>query len=251
VVPGEGHVLPPPAVLLDVYRWLEQDLKRRQADSRRHGFSADGSPSRLVLASRAVRQSKEELAEPDRTYRAVARLRWVKDRFGSTEAGPSAEELLEQVRKDPMLSARLAAQTRAASGRLLTARAAALEKAGQLSEARRDWEEVQRLADTPAAMKRALAELRRLAGLMARAPYLGLTLAGDTTVVRTVVPDGPADLAGLRVGDRLEKVGGVKVADPAAVRRQVRRSKPGDDLALVVARKERLLPVVVKVGAVP
>jgi len=86
---------------------------------------------------------------------------------------------------------------------------------------------------------------------LARTPYLGLMLAGDTTLVRATTPGGPAQRAGLLPGDRLEMVGEVKVAEPAAVRRQLQRSKPGDELRLVVSRGKRSLMITVKVGAVP
>jgi pimeloyl-ACP methyl ester carboxylesterase len=251
VVPDQGHALPPPTVLAQVQRWLEEDHKRRVADSRLQGTSADETPSRLTLAGRALAQAKEELLEPAQTYRAVARLKWLTARFGPSQAGRQAQQLLGEIRDDPVIGRRLREQSDAASRRLYLARAAALEKSGRLAEARRAWEVAGSLADTPAGRRQSATEVRRLMSLMARTPYLGLTLEGDTTVVRAAVLGGPAQQAGLRPRDRLEQVSGVKVDSPAAVRRQVERCKPGDALAVVVSRRGRSLTVAVKVGAVP
>jgi S1-C subfamily serine protease len=47
------------------------------------------------------------------------------------------------------------------------------------------------------------------------------------------------------------QVGEVKVADPAGVRRQLERHRPGDELRLTVSRGERSLVLAVKVGSSP
>jgi predicted esterase len=251
VVPDQGHALPPPSILGQVQRWLEEDRKRREADSLEQGIAADETPSRTVLAGRALARAKEELRKPEQTYRAAALLKWAGARFNATPAGRQALELLKQVRGDPDSSKRLSEQTRAATRRLFLARAGALEKVGQPGEARRAWEEVRRLSGTPEQRRDAIAQVRRLTALMGRVPYLGVTFQGDTTMVRSTAPGGPAQRAGLRAGDRLEQMDGVKVADPTAVRRQLARSKPGDELHLIVARGELSLNIRVKVGALP
>jgi predicted esterase len=251
VVPGQGHTLPPAAVLTEAQRWLEEDRERREADSRPLGISVDEVPSRLVLAGRALALAKEELRKPAQTYRAAARLRWITARFGTTQAGQQAQDLLRETADDPVSGRRLREQSEAASRRLSQARATALEAVGQLAEARRAWQAVARLADTPALRRQAAGQVQRLGDLMARTPYLGLTLEGDTTVVRSAAAGGPAQQAGLRVGDRVLEVDDIKVASPAAVRRLLERCKPGDELPMLVARGKSSLALVVKVGAVP
>jgi predicted esterase len=251
VVPDHGHTLPPPAVLAEVQRWLDEDTKRRLADSRRQGVAGNPTESRFALAGRALSLAKKELLEPAHTYRAAARLKWLAARFGPTQAGQQAQELLKEVRDNPVSGRRLHDQSDAASRRLILARAAAMEKSGRLPEARRAWEAAGKLADSPAGRRRSAGEVRRLVGLMARTPYLGLTLEGDTTLVRSAAAGGPAQKAGLRPRDRLEQVGGEKVDGPDAVRRRLERCKPGDDLEVVVSRQGRAVTVAIRVGAVP
>ena len=64
---------------------------------------------------------------------------------------------------------------------LAEARARGLERIGRLAEARAAWLEASRLGPEPR-RKRSLTEAERLAGALARGPYLGLTFAGETTV---------------------------------------------------------------------
>lgn len=244
------HTLPPAEVLLQVQRWLEDDLDRRRADSRDQGTTEE-VPSRLVLAGRGLARAKEELRKPARAYRAAAMLEWLAGRFGATPAGREARKLHEELRDDPIRGQRLVEQAAAASRRVQWARAAALEKAGRLAEARRTWEKSVRPTDPPAVRRQAAAEVRRLTGLLARAPYLGLTLEGDTTVVRAAAPGGPAQRAGVRDGDRLVQLGETRVAGPAAVRRQLERHKPGDVVELVVVRGEQTLSFRVRLAALP
>jgi C-terminal processing protease CtpA/Prc len=238
-------------VLVEVQRWLEEDRKRRETDSRRQGISADAMPSRQVMASQAVARARVELQEPALTYRAAALLRWVTVRFGSTPAGQQAEQLLKEIKDDPMIADRLSEQGNTAARRLSHTRAQALQKVGQIAEARRAWSAVARLADSPALRLQAAQQVQRLARQMARTPYLGLKLEGDSTVVRSVTPGGPAHRAGLRAGDRLEKVGARAVANPDAVRRQLELHKPGEEMEVVVARGKRSLTLEVRVGAMP
>jgi predicted esterase len=250
VVPGLGHALPPSSTLAEVLRWLDEDRKRRQADSREQGTTVDETPSRTVLAGRAVARAREQLRKPDQLYRTAMLLEWAQARCGSTEAARQAKEMLDELRKGPQRKL-LSEQADTTSRRLLLARAAALEKAGRLAEARRAWEGVGRLADTDALRQRAAKEARRLAARWAETPYLGLTLEGDTTTVRSVVPGGPAHRAGLRGGDRVEQMGEEKVSGPADVRRRLARCKPRDELRLGVRRTDQSLVVAVTVGSPP
>jgi len=79
--------------------------------------------------------------------------------------------------------------------------------------------------------------------------FLGVTTqnatSGSGAIVRALVKGGPADDAGLRVGDRIVSVGGedVKAADDVSA--AVLRTKPGDDIKLGIRRggAERTLDV--------
>ncbi len=250
-VPDLGHALPPPAVLDEVRRWLDEDLERRWTDSRAQGITADETPTRTLLAARAVARGRTLLGRAEHLYRTALLLEWVEARCAATESAPEARRLLADLREDPARKRRLAEQAQGASRRLLLARALALEKAGRLAEELRAWRELGRLADTTTLRKRAADEKRRLTARLAQTPYLGLTLEGDTTPVRSVVAGGPAQRAGLRAGDRLAEVGGVVVDGPDAVRSRLARCKPGDELHLGLVRAGRALALSVRVGAIP
>jgi pimeloyl-ACP methyl ester carboxylesterase len=247
VVPKSGHALPPAGVLVEVQRWLEDDLVRRRAD-RKEWIGGEDTPARRVLAARALEQARKELHQPDRLYRGAAQLEWLLTRWPRTEAAEKAGELLANLRADPRRGKALTEQTAAIRRTFLMAQARALEGAGGAEEAQKAWEQVARLAEGEERTK-AMAEAKRLSALVARVPYLGISFAGQTTTVQGVTPGGPAHRAGLRAGDRLEQVGKVKVATPTDVRDQLRDRKPGDTLALTLRRNDRPMTLNVTVGS--
>ena len=61
-------------------------------------------------------------------------------------------------------------------------------------------------------------------------PTIGATWSGPTTIVLSVIPNGPADQAGLRPGDRIVAVDGQATANgeqaQAAIRRNAREGQP-------------------------
>lgn len=69
-------------------------------------------------------------------------------------------------------------------------------------------------------------------------------------VVR-VVPDSPADKAGLRVGDVIHKLNGQSVAEADAIRQAVENSTIGKDIRLELRRQGRTLNLAVRPGAFP
>jgi S1-C subfamily serine protease len=99
--------------------------------------------------------------------------------------------------------------------------------------------------------KAARAEERRVAGLLAMAPYLGVTFAAATTTVKGVVAGGPAELAGVQAGDDVETFDKAKVATLGELRERLRGRKPGDELLLGVRRAGKPLTLTVRLGAVP
>jgi predicted metalloprotease with PDZ domain len=122
---------------------------------------------------------------------------------------------------------------------------------GRLVEARRAWLAAARLADNAARRKKDEAEAERLAAVLARTPYLGLTLVGETTTVRVVVRGGPAGVAGVRAGDRIDRIGKETVDSPAAVREAMKRYKVGDLMQVTLTRDDEEVKAVIKVGGTP
>ncbi|CAA9533185.1 MAG: HtrA protease/chaperone protein [uncultured Solirubrobacteraceae bacterium] len=87
------------------------------------------------------------------------------------------------------------------------------------------------------------------AGREIKRPYLGVSTGdprtGTGALVANVIPDGPADDAGLRTGDRIVEIGGRPVAQSADVSAAVSGRKPGDRIEVRVRRggDERTLSV--------
>jgi putative serine protease PepD len=87
-----------------------------------------------------------------------------------------------------------------------------------------------------------------------RVAYLGLGPARapsgpSGTVVASVNRDGPAAQAGLRRGDRIERVGGIAVSSIAEVMSVVRTRSPGQALAIEVRRGRRLHTLTAVLGS--
>jgi S1-C subfamily serine protease len=87
-----------------------------------------------------------------------------------------------------------------------------------------------------------------------RGGYLGLTLREDTksdeggALVEHVVSDSPAGKAGLKDGDVIVSFGGDVIRGPARVREKLRKSKPGDKVAVDVRRDGRVQKLNVELG---
>jgi predicted esterase len=254
VVPKAGHEVAPPAVLGEVHDWLETDLPRRLRDVREHpalAVAPDEVLLRSVQAERIVAAAEAELRYSQHVYRGAALLQGVVARWDSTDAADRAREMLKAIDDDPRQRERLHRQRAGEEQRTLAAQARALQRLGETRAARQTWEQLARThAGTPQA-EHAAAEARRLTDLLAGRPFLGLQFEGATTVVREVVPHGPAARAGLRRGDQLVKLDGAATASPGDVRAALSGRKPGDKLTLQVRRGGESLELPVEVGAHP
>lgn len=83
------------------------------------------------------------------------------------------------------------------------------------------------------------------------AKSLGLTENAKGVLVAKAAPGGPADKAGLTQGDVIQKVDGQAVTDATQIQEIVRKHKPGDTVAFLVARNNSLTTVDVKIGDYP
>jgi putative serine protease PepD len=101
--------------------------------------------------------------------------------------------------------------------------------------------------------KQVLGQLKR--GQQIKRAYLGIQTAdaptGTGAIVEGVVPGGPADAAGLQVGDRVLSVGGRAVSQSADVAAAVSRLVPGRDVKLGVRRGGGERTVTAKLGTRP
>ncbi|MFO0881381.1 MAG: PDZ domain-containing protein [Gemmataceae bacterium] len=246
--PDDG--LPPSDTLREVLEWLADDLKRRRQDAATAGLMAEETPNRRRLAARAVARARADLTKLDQLYRTVSLLDWVVARCGEAPDARAASELLLDLRGDEVRGRLILKQGEAELRHSLAVRARGLEARGDLEAARRAWDGLVRLAEGDEKVKAHAAE-RRLAGLLAQAPYLGLTFAGSTLVVKEVVPGGPAARAGLRAGDGVESINGLRVSGPGPLREQMQRLRPGDPVTLGVRREGKPASVEVRLAAVP
>lgn len=88
-------------------------------------------------------------------------------------------------------------------------------------------------------------------------PYLGISSAPASpqspngVQVRQVVPGGPADAAGIRVGDVVTRIDGRPIADPSEVSRAIAGKQPGDKVEVEFERGGRPQSVTVTLGTRP
>ncbi len=69
-------------------------------------------------------------------------------------------------------------------------------------------------------------------------PFIGWRLAhrSDSIYVRDVLPDGPADVAGVGQGDQVLSINGVALDDRGAMREAMGSVEPGDTITVVVVQ---------------
>ncbi len=83
-------------------------------------------------------------------------------------------------------------------------------------------------------------------------PNSGLTVYEDQGVlVMRVVPDSPADKAGLRAGDVIEQVNGQVIKDANTLQQIVENSQVGKNLQVNLKRNGQQMDLAVKAGAYP
>jgi dienelactone hydrolase len=250
VVPKLGHAVPGPDVLGEVYRWLADDLKRRQEDRRaRPGLNVGPTevPTPEQQGTHMVEAAAAELRQPARTWEGVTLLQGVLTRFGKTEAADRARQRLDEVQADPKQVARVAEQGGTEERQLLAAQAEALERLGDPARALRAWQLLLKHYPESPVGEKAAAAVRRLG----RTPYLGVVFAGEGATVSQVAAKGPAANAGVQPGDVVVQLGGTKVTSLQEVRRVLQGHDAGDKLALEVRRGGTSVMLTVELAALP
>ena len=80
---------------------------------------------------------------------------------------------------------------------------------------------------------------------------IGQRAEDDRTVIASVDPESPAELAKLRQGDIVLKIGDRDVTSPDVLVAEIRKRKPGQDVALGIERDGKPMEVKVKLGEYP
>jgi dienelactone hydrolase len=249
VVPKLGHGVPGPDVLAEVHGWLAEDLKRRRADGKAWAglaLTPDDVPTPGQQAKAMLQAAETALSQADRTWRGVALLQGIVQRFDSTESAPQAKKLLEQIQNDPKKLALVAEQGGAEERRTLAVQGSAFEKLGDVRRAMQAYQILARNHPDAPEGKKAAGELKRLQAT----PFLGVAFA-DGLKVQQVMPKGAGDLAGLKAGDVIVKLGMQKVGSLQEFRQALQAYKAGDKTTLEVQRGGKPLTLSVEFTPLP
>jgi hypothetical protein len=254
VRPGRGHEMPPQASLEAAIDWLAADLPRRQTEARARpelAASAQEVPTDQQLAARVLKVAEAEVLRPLGLPRSAALLAEIVERWPRTDAAGEARTRLQRLRDDPVQQSLLAEERGAEERRELAARGKALEKRGDLRAALAAWQE---LAGRHAATREgrdAVEQVGRLRQRLEALPWLGLAVEGDSVVVQTVTPDGPASRAGIKPGDRLEQLGDRVLMLLPDLRQALSVHKAGDRVRLRLRRGDNAVTVEIELGRLP
>ena len=165
VVPNMGHAIPPASVVGEVHAWLAEDLKRRRADAKAHprlAVSADDTPDAAQQGTRWVESALDDLKDPTRTWRGVALLQGVTQRWPKAEAAAQARAALKKVATDDALLERIEVQGTADEVKSISAQAKALERFGNIAKAIEAWQLLAKTYDGTPAGTKAVENVRRL-----------------------------------------------------------------------------------------
>jgi predicted esterase len=165
VVPKLGHAIPSDTVLAEVHAWIADDLKRRRDDRMAHSklaVAADDTPTAKEQAKRLVEAAQSDLKDPMRTWRGVALLQGVTQRWGGTPESKKAQSVLKDVLNDDTLLQRIDKQGSDDEVNSVSAQAKAMERFGMTAKAIEAWEILAKNYEgTPIATK-AIENIKRL-----------------------------------------------------------------------------------------
>ena len=83
----------------------------------------------------------------------------------------------------------------------------------------------------------------------ANEPWIGMSMEGDTLVIESVVEKGPADKAGIKKGDRVMEIDGVRLRSQRRFRTLFQRAEPKEKLKIKIKRDDKEMDIEVTVGS--
>lgn len=142
VVPKMNHAIPSGEVLAEAHAFVAEDLKRRREDAKARPKLAVGpedTPASAEQARRLLETGSAEIKEPTRTWRGVAMLQGVTQRWPKTESAREAQKLLKDALGDEKLLERIERQGADDEVKSLSAQARAMERFGNVPKAIEAW----------------------------------------------------------------------------------------------------------------
>jgi predicted esterase len=94
---GMGHDVPPEAVQLEAFRWLDQGAARRRDEAKRHPASrlpGDATPDRSKQAQALLAEGKERLKKPATLYSGLMQLQGCMTRWPDLATAAEAKKIL-------------------------------------------------------------------------------------------------------------------------------------------------------------
>jgi hypothetical protein len=143
IVPKTGHALPPPEVIVQVYQWLDGNLRQRQSDAERNPkltVSPGEAPTAQQQAQRMLEAAQTALQKPESTWRGVALLQGVVGRWPQSEAGKTAQAKIQEILSDNAKLKLVGDQGGAEERKFLVEQSKALERFGNIAKAIQSWE---------------------------------------------------------------------------------------------------------------
>lgn len=157
VVPKMGHEIPPSSVVKEVHAWLAEDLKRRREDAKARpklAVKSDDTPGAAEQAKRLVDAARDDFKVPARTWRGIALLQGVVQRWPKSDAARDAQGLLKEALADDKRLVLVEAQGTEDEVKSISAQAKALERFGNVPKAIEAWELLAKSYEgTPIAVK--------------------------------------------------------------------------------------------------
>ncbi len=259
VVPKLGHAIPSSDIIDQGYIFVARDVHNRQKlAKRRPGVSVRSgqTPVGSEQARGVLETAEVALKNPKTVWRGVVLLQGAVQRWPESEAGQKAAKRLKEIVNNKEVISAVSVQGAQDEQKVLSAQARGFERMGFKQQAMRAWQLLAGNYAGTATGEHAKAQVARLKGEktgtggLPRA-YLGLAFEPKSVTISQLAPKGPAENAGLKVGDVILKAGKTRIEAPLDLLVVMQQQKPGDKLRLEVRRGDKTLTVELVVGTRP
>jgi poly(3-hydroxybutyrate) depolymerase len=143
IVPKTGHALPPAELTVQIYQWLESNVKQRQSDAVNNPKLTVGpgqAPTREQQAQRMLEVALASLQKAETVWRGVTLLQGVVARWPASDPGKQAQAKLQEILNDDAKIRLVGEQGGAEERKFLLEQSKALERFGKIQQAIQSWE---------------------------------------------------------------------------------------------------------------